>query len=444
MGVTYARGSITGKSETREYDFLVDTGATWVGIPQADIDALGLDAVPNASAEIVTGNGVIRTPMYIAVGMLEGTGFVDAAVPAPIPLVGYMLLQALGFKVDCQPNLLVGLKRQLELTMIDRVLLRSILILMLPVMVAAVLLTGCGSNAAPELTATPDIDATVNAKVSQALGTPIAQPTVIRPGHCGRLCDQDFLPTAGLEEVRSELNRGTDIEARGNLGWTPLHIAAGFNTEPAVIALLLDRGADIAAKGDFGWTPLHAAAGNNSEPAVVLLLLDRSADIEAKDNDGSTPLFSAAAFNTEAAVIALLLQRGADMAAANNFGQTPLHGAARKNTEPAVVVLLLDHGAGIEARTVLGSTPLHAAAGFNGESSVIALLLDRGADIESRDNESYTPLHDAVALNTETSVIELLVDRGADITSRTTYGETACQIAERENRETDIRRLLCR
>ena len=100
MGVTYARGSITGKSETREYDFLVDTGATWVGIPQADIDALGLDTVPNASAEIVTGNGVIRTPMYIAVGMLEGTGFVDAAVPAPTPLVGYMLLQTLGFKVD--------------------------------------------------------------------------------------------------------------------------------------------------------------------------------------------------------------------------------------------------------------------------------------------------------------------------------------------------------
>ena len=59
MGVTYARGSITGKSESREYDFLVDTGATWVGIPQTDIDTLGLDTVPNANANaaLMTADG---------------------------------------------------------------------------------------------------------------------------------------------------------------------------------------------------------------------------------------------------------------------------------------------------------------------------------------------------------------------------------------------------
>ena len=101
MGITYARGSITGQSEVREYNFLVDTGATWVGIPQADIDALGLDTVPNASARLMTADGTIKdTPIYIAVGMLEGTGFVNGAVPAAMPLVGYNLLQDLGFKVD--------------------------------------------------------------------------------------------------------------------------------------------------------------------------------------------------------------------------------------------------------------------------------------------------------------------------------------------------------
>ena len=101
MGTTYAKGSITGKTETREYDFLVDTGATWLGIPQADIDALGLDTVPNAAAELMTADGTIRqTPIYIAVGMLEGTGFVNGAVPAAVPLVGYRLLQDLGFNVD--------------------------------------------------------------------------------------------------------------------------------------------------------------------------------------------------------------------------------------------------------------------------------------------------------------------------------------------------------
>ena len=101
MGVAYARGSISGRGETREFDFLVDTGATWVGIPQADIDALGLDTVPNASAALVTADGTVNhTPIYIAIGMLEGAGFVNGAVPAAVPLVGYKLLQDLGFKVD--------------------------------------------------------------------------------------------------------------------------------------------------------------------------------------------------------------------------------------------------------------------------------------------------------------------------------------------------------
>ena len=43
---------------------------------------------------------VTHTPIYVGIRMLEGAGFVNAAVPAPTPLVGYMLLQALGFKVD--------------------------------------------------------------------------------------------------------------------------------------------------------------------------------------------------------------------------------------------------------------------------------------------------------------------------------------------------------
>ncbi len=103
MGITYARGSIAGNLQEREYRFLVDTGATWVGLPQADIDALGLDTVPNAEASLMTADGsVMRTPIYVGIGMLEGTGFVNGVVPAAIPLVGYKLLQDLGLKVDLQ------------------------------------------------------------------------------------------------------------------------------------------------------------------------------------------------------------------------------------------------------------------------------------------------------------------------------------------------------
>ena len=43
---------------------------------------------------------VTHTPIYVGIRMLEGTGFVNGAVPAAVLLVGYKLLQALGLKVD--------------------------------------------------------------------------------------------------------------------------------------------------------------------------------------------------------------------------------------------------------------------------------------------------------------------------------------------------------
>ena len=43
---------------------------------------------------------VTHTPIYVGIRMLEGAGFVNGAVPAAVLLVGYKLLQALGFKVD--------------------------------------------------------------------------------------------------------------------------------------------------------------------------------------------------------------------------------------------------------------------------------------------------------------------------------------------------------
>ena len=50
--------------------------------------------------QITADGNVTRTPIYVGIGMLEGTGFVNGVVPAAVPLVGYKLLQDLGFKVD--------------------------------------------------------------------------------------------------------------------------------------------------------------------------------------------------------------------------------------------------------------------------------------------------------------------------------------------------------
>ena len=120
-------------------------------------------------------------------------------------------------------------------------------------------------------------------------------------------------------------------------GETPLHEAAAFNANPAVVALLLDRGADLSARGGrpsvhdimagndkAQETPLHKAAAFNANPAVVALLLDRGADLSARDGLGKTPLHKAAAFNANPAVVALLLDRGADATVRDDNGDLPV------------------------------------------------------------------------------------------------------------------------
>ena len=60
MGVTYAGDSIASKSETREYDLPVDTGSTWMTLPQDEIVELEPE-------EIIGGDVVIETPTHILV-----------------------------------------------------------------------------------------------------------------------------------------------------------------------------------------------------------------------------------------------------------------------------------------------------------------------------------------------------------------------------------------
>ena len=67
-------------------------------------------------------------------------------------------------------------------------------------------------------------------------------------------------------------------------GWTPLHYAAAFNSNPDVVKALISAGAKVNAKDKDGWTPLRAAAIKNSNPDVVKALI--SAGAKAKDKYG--------------------------------------------------------------------------------------------------------------------------------------------------------------
>ena len=207
---------------------------------------------------------------------------------------------------------------------------------------------------------------------------------------------------------------------------TPLHIAAEYSRDPAVITALALAGADVNARGAWDRTPLHQAAEHGT-PGAVRALLAAGAEVDARPrgldrNSGvaNTPLHHAAR-NPDPEVAAALLEAGAEINARGERGVTPLHYAA-SNRNPAVAALLLEAGAEVNAPGSDGLTPLHSAAAGNSNPAVLSVLLAAGADVHARGAYNHlhapagrvTPLHTAAYWNSNPEIVTMLVAAGAD------------------------------
>ena len=95
-----------------------------------------------------------------------------------------------------------------------------------------------------------------------------------------------------LEVMELLLDRGADLDARQNFGYTVL-MKVAFNCQADVLEFLLKRGADPNIKDESGRTPLMLAAGLGGTD-VVQLLLDKGVDVNAMDENGKTALMYAA------------------------------------------------------------------------------------------------------------------------------------------------------
>ncbi len=99
MGRTEVQARIFGDQETREYTFLVDTGATYLALPLEEIEALGLRQ-GRGRFRLMSATGVVEVNTYYADGELMGEEFGAILVPASTPLIGYELLENLRFRVN--------------------------------------------------------------------------------------------------------------------------------------------------------------------------------------------------------------------------------------------------------------------------------------------------------------------------------------------------------
>jgi len=155
--------------------------------------------------------------------------------------------------------------------------------------------------------------------------------------------------------VQRLLEKGADVAAASNEGWTPLK-SASSNGHVDVVRLLLEKGADVTAASNEGWSILHSAS-SNGHVDIVKLLLEHDADIAAKDTIGWTPLFHASKNGDEATIELLLATNRVDVDLVDYYNSTPLLITARIGYRDVAAFLLTNsHALNVEdnfSRTLL-------------------------------------------------------------------------------------------
>ncbi|MBN1766117.1 MAG: ankyrin repeat domain-containing protein [Sedimentisphaerales bacterium] len=201
-----------------------------------------------------------------------------------------------------------------------------------------------------------------------------------------------------IDKVHKSIEEGAEIDARDNLGLTPLFYALSGGSRE-VMDLLISKGADINQSigsqpgfdTDDSLQPLIMWAVDSENQDMVEYLLAQGATTDCVDSQG-----------------VLLIGRAASC---NNFEIFKLI-ADREGNMDKYFRLDIDY---------IG-TLLHAAVGAENIKTV-NYLLDHKVNIDARDSHEYSPLFIA-AMAGNLEITKLLVEHSADIYTGTSWGRS--------------------
>lgn len=167
-----------------------------------------------------------------------------------------------------------------------------------------------------------------------------SQNTARTPSNSGyasnNLINADWWKTATFEDVKAEIDKGANVNAKNDNEETPLHLAA-YQNNPKIIELLVENGADINAKGCFSeMTPLMIAAQNSDNPAVIEAMVKYGADVNEKNMGDLSAVDYAAYKNKNPAILETLFRYG------GNINDETLSWA-QENENPDIKVIVRKH-----------------------------------------------------------------------------------------------------
>jgi ankyrin repeat protein len=219
---------------------------------------------------------------------------------------------------------------------------------------------------------------------------------------------------------------GADIHATSLIDGTALH-AATADAHLELVEYLIQQGADLNARDFQGRTPLHIAAEYNKNNTIAALLLSAGCCPDLKDYREETPLFRAS-YQHNLELVKLLASYGADINTPEISGQTPLMMAHLDLKE-----WLIDQGADLDMADSRGYTALHYSILRSSADTLaeIELLLRKGANVNanSLQESCFVTLLHTDHLNI-LSIAKLLIEKGADLTARAPDGRGLLELAQ--------------
>ena len=199
-----------------------------------------------------------------------------------------------------------------------------------------------------------------------------------------------------IENVRTALENGADVNGRGTGGCTGLMFALRNKHNSVAKLLLAHPTLDPTIRcTDFRRTALHWAAIHNNVEGVSMLYSHPAVKLKSfndKDRLGQTPLILAVGHKCYSVAQQLLRIPGIDVNLCDNLQRSALQHAVFDDNFVIASMLLNHPHLSSENKKWGGVTPLAFAVKYNKIKCMPLLLADPHVDLYTRDNYKRTPL----------------------------------------------------